>query len=100
MQVHIANHQDLVASHRNRYRIDAQAALDGLEEVRVRDDCGIFPRPIDYKFIEAMERQLPAHLQGDDCRRILCQRIAHHDPVPELDTVLSAYVTRLTGQRA
>jgi hypothetical protein len=100
MQAYIANHQDLVASHRNRYLIDAKAALDRLEEVRVRDDCGIFPRPIDYKFIEAMENQLPPNLQGEDCRRILCERIANNEPVPELDAVLSAYVTRLTGRPA
>ena len=100
MQGNIVSHKDLIAIHRERYRVDAQAALDGLEEIRIRDDCGIFPRPVDYKFIEAMEAQLPASLQDENWRRVLCQRIAQNEPVPELDEVLSAYVTRLTGRSA
>jgi hypothetical protein len=100
MQVGVINHQELVARHRERYRVDAQAALDGLEEIRVRDDCGVFPRPVDHKFIDGMESHLPPGLYGDDCRRILCERIASNEPVPELDRVLSAYVTRLTGKPA
>ncbi|MBS2001472.1 MAG: hypothetical protein JST44_08195 [Cyanobacteria bacterium SZAS LIN-5] len=91
-------HQTLIESHRQRYRIDAQAALDGVKEVRVRDDCGIFPRDVDYKFIEGMERRLPAGLYNGDLRTELCTRIKANLPVPELDAVLSEYVTRLTGR--
>lgn len=92
------SHQTLVERHRERYRVDAQAALDGVEEIRVRDDCGIFPRDVDYKFIEGMERRLPSELYGGDLRATLCSRIAANLPVPELDAVLSEYVTRLTGR--
>lgn len=92
------NHQTLIERHRERYRIDAQGALDGVKEIRVRDDCGIFPREVDYKFIEGMEGRLPAGLYDGDLRANLCSRIANKLPVPELDAVLSAYVTRLTGR--
>ncbi|CAN5293972.1 hypothetical protein BH10CYA1_BH10CYA1_28630 [soil metagenome] len=98
MTDHVTNHQTLIASHRGRYRIDAQAALDGVKEVRVRDDCGITPREVDHKFIQGMERRLAAGLYDGDLRTSLCSRIANNHPVPELDAVLSEYVTRLTGR--
>lgn len=98
MTDHVTNHQTLIASHRERYRIDAQAALDGVKEIRVRDDCGITPREVDHKFIQGMERRLPASLYNSDLRTTLCSRIANKEPVPELDAVLSEYVTRLTGR--
>lgn len=92
------NHLALVASHRQRYLVDAQAALLGHKEVRVRDDCGITPRAVDHKFIQGMERRLPEGLYPGNLRVALCNRIARQEPVPELDFVLSEYVSRLTGR--
>jgi len=98
MDNYATSHQTLIASHRERYRIDAQAALDGVKEVRVRDDCGIFPRQVDHNFINGMERRLPPSLYDGDLRATLCSRIANQQPVPELDAVLCKYVSRLTGR--
>ncbi len=98
MDTYATDHQTFIARHRERYRIDAQAALDGVKEVRVRDDCGIFPRDVDHNFIQGMERRLLANLYDGDLRTELCSRIAHDEPVPELDAVLCEYVSRLTGR--
>lgn len=98
MDATVITHQTLIESHRERYRIDAQALLDGLKEIRVRDDCGVFPREPDQSFVQGMERRLPSGLYNGDLRTNLCSRIANRLSVPELDAVLSEYVTRLTGR--
>jgi hypothetical protein len=97
-EVQTPNRHELIASHRQRYFRHAQGALEGLKEIRYRDDCGMFYHPIDHRFIEAMERKLPQNLPGNEWRQLLCQLIAQGEPVPELDALLDAYVTVLTGR--
>lgn len=98
MQAYSEHHCTLVASHRRRYLTDACAALMGAKEIRVRDDCGYFPRPVDHKFIQGMESHLPQGLYPGNLRLQLCNRISEDAPTPEFDEVISAYVTRLTGK--
>jgi hypothetical protein len=95
-QSHPVTHQDLIASHRERYRVNAQAALEGLKEFRQTDDCGTCWVKVDHHFIDATDRKMPPHLD----RITLCDRLARGEHVPELDCVMSAYVVRLTGKPA
>jgi len=96
VQSHHVTHEDLVAAHRQRYRVNAQAALQGLEEFRQTDDCGTFTVKVDRHFIDATDRKMPPHLD----RVTLCERLARGEQVPELDRVMSDYVVRLTGKPA
>jgi hypothetical protein len=95
-QSHPVTHQELVSSHRERYRRHALAAIHGLEEFRQRDDCGTFTVKVDRHFIDATDSKMPPHLD----RITICERLARGEQIPELDCVMSAYVVRLTGKPA
>jgi len=95
-QSHPVTHQDLVVSHRDRYRRHALAAIHGLEEFRQRDDCGTSTVKVDKHFIDATDSKMPPHLD----RITICERLTRGQQVPELDCVMSAYVVRLTGKPA
>jgi hypothetical protein len=95
-QAHRPTHQELIAAHRTRYMQHALAALEGLKEFKLRDDCGVSYRPVDHAFIDGMDSHMPAPVD----RIALCDRIVKGQPVPHLDCVLSGYVVRLTGKPA
>jgi hypothetical protein len=89
-------HQELIASHKQKFRRHAEAVLGGLKEFREPSDCGISTVKTDTHLVEAWSAEVGA--ANDASLRALCQSIAKGEPTPALDRVVSMYVCRLTGR--
>ncbi len=92
----------LIAVHRERYRVHAQATLDKADarEIYYQDDCGWSWHPIEFGYIKRIEFAMGFDKDTlQDERRALCTSIANETAVPALEAVLDDYVTWLTGRK-
>lgn len=89
----------IIAAHRERYRLHAEALLANPEvrEFRYQDDCGFHFHPVDRHFVLAVESHVGIAESDESARRNLCDQISRGETVPALESYLDGYVTRLRG---
>ncbi len=94
------SHAQLVEIHRHRFAEHAHYVQLEVREFKKQDDCGNCWHRVDYKFVERIKLRLPEAMQTDKGFGLLCASVLTNTPTPELDELISAYVTALTGMPA